>query len=105
MVPAAGDAMEPVGVAGDQRGDAHGPTVPQGPDRHYRLSPPGVPMKRVMLAVLIAVCTFATPAFADPAPPAPAFIETQTDNPVTAEPPVSRPAGPHCTVTLADHFM
>ncbi|HZE48664.1 MAG TPA: peptide-N4-asparagine amidase [Jatrophihabitantaceae bacterium] len=60
-------------------------------------------MKRTVLTLLAALALLA--AFATPALAAPQFIETQTDNPVTAEPPVSRPAGPHCTVTLADHFM
>ena len=61
-------------------------------------------MKRVLLAILslVAFAAFAAPAGAAPSP---SFIETQTDNPVTAEPPVARPAGPHCTVTLADHFL
>ncbi len=53
------------------------------------------------LVTLAAAVAFAAPAAAA----APLFIETQTDNPVTAGPPVSRPNAPHCTVNLADHFM
>jgi hypothetical protein len=58
-------------------------------------------MKRVLLAVAALVVALVTPSVASAA----SFVEPYTDNPVTAEPPVSRPAGPHCTVTLADHFM
>jgi len=64
-------------------------------------------MKRIVLAVLAVIAALA--AFAVPATGAPAdspkFIEPYSDNPVTAEPAVSRPAGPHCTVTLANHFL
>ncbi len=58
-------------------------------------------MKRALLAVAALVVALVTPSVASAA----SFVEPYTDNPVTAEPPVSRPAGPHCTVTLADHFM
>lgn len=58
-------------------------------------------MKRVVLALSVLVVALVTPTAASAAP----FVEPYTDNPVTAEPPVSRPAGAHCTVTLADHFM
>ena len=58
-------------------------------------------MKRALLALAALLAALATPAVASAAP----FVEPYTDNPVTAEPPVSRPGGPHCTVTLADHFM
>ena len=36
---------------------------------------------------------------------APGYIETGTDDPVTAAPPVSRPDTAHCTVSLATHFQ
>src|SRR5262245_48876166 len=55
-------------------------------------------MKRALLALAAVVAALATPTVALAAP----FVERYTDNPVTAEPPVSRPGGPHCTVTLAD---
>jgi Peptide N-acetyl-beta-D-glucosaminyl asparaginase amidase A len=58
-------------------------------------------MKRALLALAVLVFALATPTAASAAP----FVEPYTDNPVTAEPPVSRPGGPHCTVTLADHFL
>lgn len=58
-------------------------------------------MKRALLAALALIAAFMTPATAA----SPQFVEAHADNPVTAEPPVSRPAGPHCTVTLADHYM
>ena len=62
-------------------------------------------MKRALLAILSLILFAAFAAVPATADPAPSFVETQTDNPVTAEPPVSRPAGPHCTVTLANHFL
>jgi hypothetical protein len=58
-------------------------------------------MKRALPALAALVVTLAAPIAGSAAP----FVEPYTDNPVTAEPPVSRPAGPHCTVTLADHFL
>jgi peptide N-acetyl-beta-D-glucosaminyl asparaginase amidase A len=58
-------------------------------------------MKRALPALAALVVALAAPTAASAAP----FVEPYTDNPVTAEPPVSRPAGPHCTVTLADHFL
>jgi len=49
-------------------------------------------VKRTVLTLLAALALLA-PSRRRPLA-APQFIETQTDNPVTAEPPVSRPAGP-----------
>jgi hypothetical protein len=51
----------------------------------------------VFAAVLLVV--FAGTASAAP------YLEGDTDNPVTPAPPVSRPATPSCTVTLADKFL
>nr|WP_279582287.1 peptide-N4-asparagine amidase [Fodinicola feengrottensis] len=51
----------------------------------------------LVLAVLTAMLGLSVPAGA--------YVEPGADNPVTAEPPVSRPAGPHCAVTLANHFL
>lgn len=49
-------------------------------------------------ALLLGVVVAAAPATAGP-------IETGVDNPVTAAPAPTTPATPHCTVTLARHFL
>jgi hypothetical protein len=57
------------------------------------------------VALAVAVSAAVVGSLAVPARAAtPGFIETSTSNPVTAEPPVSRPDTPSCTVTLADQF-
>ncbi|MBO0839727.1 MAG: hypothetical protein J2O49_02770 [Sciscionella sp.] len=64
------------------------------------------------LAVLgaggLATTAAATPIASQQASPRtanPQYIESGSDNPVTAAPPVSRPNTQHCTQTLADHFL
>jgi Peptide N-acetyl-beta-D-glucosaminyl asparaginase amidase A len=58
------------------------------------------PLLTVGSALLLAVGGTAVPAAAAPAP----SVEINSQNPVTAEPPVSRPATPSCTRTLATNF-
>ena len=53
----------------------------------------------VLLSVVLGACAAgAVPAVAG-------TVETVVDDPVVAAPPPTRPATPHCTVTLARHFL
>lgn len=62
-------------------------------------------MRRSLFCLAVPVCVATLLALGVPSANAsPAFIETHTSNPVTAEPPVSALPTPHCTVTLADQF-
>lgn len=53
--------------------------------------------------LLVAVGAAALSAVATPAVGS-SYVESGSDNPVSAQPPVTRPPTKHCTVTLADQF-
>src|SRR5690348_16329238 len=54
----------------------------------------------VAAATMVGLAALAAPAAAG----APGYVEASADNPVSAPPAVTRPATPHCTVTLARDF-
>ncbi|MDT4925330.1 MAG: hypothetical protein QOG01_3043 [Pseudonocardiales bacterium] len=65
----------------------------------------GVAAVSFSLVVPSASATGASSATNAQSPTGSQFVEPYTDSPVTAAPPVSRPATAHCTVTLASHFL
>ena len=56
------------------------------------------------VVLTLGIALLSAPAASAMAPAATPSIETNSQNPVTAEPPVSRPATHSCTQTLADQF-
>lgn len=60
---------------------------------------------RLLLGALGACLALLAVSVAAHADAAPGLVEAQTDSPVTAAPPISRPDTAHCTVTLASNFL
>ena len=59
--------------------------------------------KTLLAAGAVALLTLSGTSIAAAATPG--YVESGSDNPVSAAPPVSRPDTAHCTVTLASHFL
>jgi Peptide N-acetyl-beta-D-glucosaminyl asparaginase amidase A len=61
--------------------------------------------RRALVLLLALACAIALTLLATGPAHAAGYLENGSDDPVTAAPPVTRPDTPHCTVTLAHHFM